>query len=451
MLSFVFLLLTAILGSSAVIVERMYLWGGGVQGDMLATIDFTIDSPTYGQVLHVLPLVESPTAETRGNEPHHTGISNDQQWFLGAGLLSFLAGKDQIFVFSIDQETLLPSFSYSFDPPGGCADEFIPLGNTTFLLTMMCNKMAGSPGTVVWIDAATQEVKAWMNAPDIQDFNPHGCGYRVGWGLLTTDYVLPTSLFSNPPMAVFRDTIRFFNEDGTLNVTIVQPGSNNNGYMDVRFIPQDPYGRAMTSGTSTQLVYLIDPAKGTSLPVYDLRSLTHGITGLSSGYMPMRSDGKHVSMTYSMRYVTLCDLSDPEHPFSTDLFDFCDPPLFSGAPDFSVQCDATNNVVGTHFAFWHQDDRIFVVNYFLILGNFNYAGTGTIHVFRISSDMKKLIYDTAFAPVLPMDHPHSARVGTWDRPAPPQPQPQPETASASVLGGLFLNLFLVLSYMLVSF
>lgn len=412
---------------------------------MLITIDFTEGSATYGNVLDVVPLIDSTTVHSRGNEPHHTGISKDQKWFLGAGLLSFLGGKDQIFVFSIDQDTLLPSFSYSFDPPGGCADEFIPLGETTFLLTMMCNKMASSPGDVVFMDAATKEVKPWMNAPGITDFNPHGCGYRDGWGLLTTDYIAPLSLFNNPPMATFRDTIRFFNPDGTLNATIVQPGSNNNGYMDVRFIPQDPYGRAMTSGTSTQLVYLIEPDKAKSTAVYDLRTLTHGITGLSSGYMPMRSDGKLVVMTYSMRYVTLCDISDPEHPFSTDLFDFCDPPLFSGAPDFSVQCDATGNVVGTHYALWHKDDRIFVVNYFLILGSFNYAGTGTIHVFKLSEDKKKLVYDTAFNPVLPMDHPHSGRIGSWERPA-PVPAPEPTSAATSVLGGLLFNLFLVVCY-----
>jgi len=448
MLSFIAILFTALLGStSGILTERLYLWGGGVQGDMLVTIDFSPWSKTYSQVLHILPLIGSDTVNSRGNEPHHTGITKNQQFFLGAGLLSFLGGKDQIFVFEIHPDTMLPSFAYSFDPPGGCADEFVPLGDTTFLLTMMCSKMAGSPGTVVWVDAATKEVKPWMNAPNIQDFNPHGCGYRVGWGLLTTDYVLPTSLFNNPPMATFRDTIRFFNEDGTLNATIVQPGSNNNGYMDVRFIPNDPLGRAMTSGTSTQLVYLIHPDKGFSTAVYDLRTLTHGITGLSSGYMPMRFDGKQVAMTYSMRYVTLCDIADPEHPFSTDLFDFCDPPLFSGAPDFSVQCDSTNNVVGTHFAFWHSDDRIFVVNYFLILGSFNYAGTGTVHVFKLSADKQKLVYDTAFAPVLPMDHPHSGRVAGWDKPL-PMPAPVPEPSSAAAVGGLFINLFLVIYFML---
>jgi hypothetical protein len=448
MLPFVLLLLTALVGtSSARKEERLYVWGGGVQGDMLVTLDFTADSETYGEVLDVLPLIASSTVAASGNEPHHSGISRNQEWLLGAGLLSFLQGKDQIFVYQIDQETFLPSFSYSFNPDGGCADEFIPLGDTTFLLTMMCSKMAQSPGTVVWLDAATREVKNWMNAPGIKDFNPHGCGYREGWGLLTTDYIQPITLFNNPPMAIFRDTIRFFNPDGTLNATIVQPGSNNNGYMDVRFIPNDPQGRAMTSGTSTQLVYLIDPAKGTSKSVYDLRTLTHGITGLSSGYMPMRSDGKYVVMTYSMRYVTLCDISDPEHPFSTDLFDFCDPPLFSGAPDFSVQCDATGNVVGTHFALWHDDDRIFVVNYFLILGSFNYAGTGTVHVFKLSEDKKKLIYDTAFNPVLPMDHPHSGRIATFE--VEDEPEPPAEPSASSILGvGLWLNLFLVLGRVL---
>jgi len=397
------------------------------------------------------PLVDSATVNSRGNEPHHCGISKNQQYFLGAGLTSFLGGKDQLFIYEIDQDTLLPTFSYSVDPPGGCADEFVPLGDTTFLVTMMCNKMAVSPGDIVFLDASTNEVKEWMNAPTITDFNPHGCGYSPLWGLLTTDYVNPVSLFSSPPAATFRDTIRFFNLDGTLNTTIRQAGSNNNGYMDVRFIPNDPLGRALTSGTSTQLVYLIHPSQGYSESVYDLRSLTHGITGLSSGYMPPSPDGQMIVMTYSMRYVTLCDISDPTKPVTLDLFDFCDPPLYSGAPDFSVQCDASNNVVGSHYALWHAGptsdlDRIFFVNYFLILGNFNYAGTGTVHVFSLSADKTKLIYDTAFAPTLPMDHPHSARIGGWDKPVPPSPPVVP--ASGVALSPVFACLFFFVSVLL---
>jgi len=441
------LLFTTLFLSSAFgrLTERLYVWGGGVQGDMVVTIDFDKWSPDYGQVIHVAPLVESDHVHARGNEAHHCGLSADQKWFMGAGLTSFLGGKDQLFVYSIDQDTMLPTFEYSFDPNSGCADEFVPLGGSVFLVTMMCSKMAGSPGDVIWIDAATKTMKPWMNAPGITDFNPHGCGYREGYGLLTTDYVLPTSLFSNPPQAAFRDTIRYFNVDGTLNATIKQDGSNNNGYMDGRWIPHDPLGRAMTSGTSTQLVYLIHPEKGTSEAVYDLRSLTHGITGLSSGYMPPSPDGKMIAMTYSMRYLTLCDISDPTKPVTLDLFDFCDPPLYSGAPDFSVQCDASNNVVGTHYAFWHPDNRIFVVNYFLILGNFNYAGTGTIHVFSLSEDKTKLIYDTAFNPTLPMDHPHSGRVASWDRPVPETPNP---TSAAFAISPVFACLFVFASVLL---
>jgi len=381
-------------------------------------------------------LVEGPKTQLTANEPHHVGMSLDQRWVIGAGLLSFLYGKDQLFIYEIDQDTLLPTFRYSIDVPGGCADEFVPLGGPTFLITMMCSKMAVSPGTVIFFNPETKAWYEWMKAPTIVDFNPHGCGWRDNYGLLTTDYVQPLTLVV-PGAVTFRDTIRYFNVDGTLNATITPPsGVKNDGFMDIRWIPNDKLGRAMTGGTSDQGVYLVFPDKGTAKKVYDLRTLTHGISGLSSGYMPMSPDGLRIVMTYSMRYVTLCEIQNPDVPTTLDLFDFCNPPLGSGAPDFSVQCASTNDMVGSHFAVWHSDNRVFVVNYFLIFAKLNFGGTGTVHIFKVGgTNRNKLIYDVAFgSPTLPFDHPHSGKIGTWDKPFVPEPViAPPPTSPASII------------------
>jgi hypothetical protein len=317
---------------------------------------------------------------------------------------------------------------------------------------MMCNEMAQSPGTVAWFDAATGENYEWMKAPNITNFNPHGCGWREGWGLLATDYVQPTTLFASPPKVDFRDTVRFFNVDGTLNATIVQPGTQNDGMMDVRWIPNDPLGRAITSGTSGNLVYLIHPAQGVSEIVYDLGSLVNGITGLSSGYSPISADGLRIVMTFSMRFVVLCNLTDPAKPTTLDLFDFCNPPPGSGAPDFSVECDASNNSVGTHYIIFFGDFRVVCVNYFLILGNFNFAGTGSVHAFKLDSSRTKLIYDADFdldgsGRLDFMEHPHSVQAASFDvtpPPKPPSPPPPSTGASATILPNLLVLMMVLL-------
>jgi hypothetical protein len=225
--------------------------------------------------------------------------------------------------------------------------------------------------------------------------------------------------------------------------------------MDIRWIPNDPLRRGITSGTSGNGVYLVypfgdpenaDPAlrnSAWSKKVFDLATIVNGVTGLSSGYGPVSPDGKRISMTFSMRYVTLCDISDPENPFDLDIFDFCDPPVGSGAPDFSAECDATNNSVGTHYAFFFGD-RLVVFNYFLILGNFNFAGTGTVHAFRLEDNWSKLVYDRHFNLDLSdlMDHPHSARPLSFTV---EESGPLSSGSSLSALVSLF---FLALTYYL---
>lgn len=136
--------------------------------------DFEPYSPNYGQVLHYAAIQEGPRTSAFKNEAHHMGISNNKKWIATGGIAAFLQGKDEIFVYEVDPVTRFPTFRYSLDLPGACADEFVPLGDSEFLVTMMCNDEAKSPGTVAWFNAETREVKEWMKAPTIKDFNPHG-------------------------------------------------------------------------------------------------------------------------------------------------------------------------------------------------------------------------------------------------------------------------------------
>jgi hypothetical protein len=216
----------------------------------------------------------------------------------------------------------------------------------------------------------------------------------------------------------------------------------------------------MTSGTSGNGVYLVwpfgDPDNENpdlhttpySERVYDLSTLVNGITGLSSGVAQFTSDGKRVIMTFSMRYVTLMDITDPRHPIQLDIFDFCNPPPLSGAPDFTAECDASNNNVGTHFStVW--GNRIVVVNYYLILGNFNFGGTGTIHCFTLENNATKLVYDPSFHYQLDkMEYPHAGRILNFTAEVEEEPFVPPSgvgavTASVASLVLLFSSLVLL--------
>jgi len=59
--------------------------------DFLAVANFDDDSPNYGRVVATIPF---PAPNATGNEPHHIGISEDQNTVGCGGLLSILKAQD---------------------------------------------------------------------------------------------------------------------------------------------------------------------------------------------------------------------------------------------------------------------------------------------------------------------------------------------------------------------
>jgi hypothetical protein len=95
--------------------------------------------------------------------PHHSGISSDGQFYITGGLLSFLSHNKEVFVWRIpDDPRKGPQFSYALDVPGACTDEFLPIGDAKFLVSMMCNETAVSTGDMVLIDAKTRSAKSML-------------------------------------------------------------------------------------------------------------------------------------------------------------------------------------------------------------------------------------------------------------------------------------------------
>lgn len=257
----------------------LYVWSGQETSvpnasDFVAVIDFDENSRNYGHIIKRINLVSNATdrLSQSGNEPHHSGISADGKFYITGGLLSFLSNNKEIFVWNIPQDPRQdPEFLYALDVPGACTDEFLATGDSTFLVTMMCNENAVSPGDIVFIDAKTGFSKSILkNASSLNNFNPHGFGRLKNGSLFVADYIVPLTLATNDPSQImFQNTTRHFFPDGTLQRIFqyeypTAPGSTTGvgtgiGFMELKTIPNDPYGRSYACATNLNAMYLIGP------------------------------------------------------------------------------------------------------------------------------------------------------------------------------------------------
>src|SRR5262249_39832995 len=125
--------------------KYLFVWAGDQarkQPDFLAVINFDEKSENYGKVITTIPLPEPGSA---GNEPHHVGLSSDGKTLACGGLLSVLRGQREIFFFDVS-DPRAPRFINSSDPPlSAITDEFYPLPDGGFLVTMMGGAQGHAP------------------------------------------------------------------------------------------------------------------------------------------------------------------------------------------------------------------------------------------------------------------------------------------------------------------
>lgn len=407
----------------------LYVWSGqdtSVKNasDFVAVVDFNEKSLTYGSIIRIVPLVSDPSKRIgqAKNEPHHSGISSNGKYYITGGLLSFLSKQKEIFVWEIPQNPKHgPIFKCGIDAPGACTDEFHPIGNSKFLVSMMCSEDGGSPGDIAVIDADTCTARSFLkNASAVKDFNPHGFDRLNNGSIMITDYVLPITLTGTKASnIVFRNTCRHFFPDGSLKQTIkfdfpIQPGmttglGNGIGFMELKVIPKDKMSRGFACGTNTNNLYLFGAGMPKPLAVYDVSEVNGYIKRPSAGIVTMFPDGKRMIMTFQMRFVILVDITQPEHPKFLRTFDFCtDRSIFNmpirvpgtnNTTTFPQFCAKNNNNTGTHVIF-HPDgeNRFIVFNYFLKFGLAQFAGTRSVHVFKLNRQLTDFTYDHRFNP-----------------------------------------------------
>jgi selenium-binding protein 1 len=358
--------------------KYLFVWAGDqarINPDFLAVVNFDESSPNYGKVINTVPL---PGPGASGNEPHHVGLSRDGRVLACGGLLSVLRGQNEIFFFDVSHPAA-PTFLSAANPPqSAITDEFYPLPDGGFLVTMMGGAEGHHPGRVVEFNKQLQLVSENPAEPPMEGFNPHGISVRPELNLMvTSDFICPaTTLDVVPGDMDLRGSVRVWDFKQrrivrTINLTEAV------GTIDVRLIPGDQRARAYTAGMIDGHLYLIDTQRGSARSVFDFNSIAAG------GWpqlMRMTKDGKRlfISMNTAGKIV-MFDTSNPAKPKVLTVLNL-------GASS------------GPHYLALTDDERRLVISdYFLnedSFGKVHAEGDHLVHVARVTN--KNLELDSRF-------------------------------------------------------
>jgi selenium-binding protein 1 len=367
----------------------LYVWASDEDHsapDFLAVIDFDRNSASYGKVLETVPL---PPPGNFGNEPHHCHTSEDQNILACGGLLSVLKGQNDIFFFDIS-DARNPKFLRSAKAPNSSiTDDFLPLPDGGFLVTNMGSASGGPGGRVVEFDKNLRLVAEHPSVlPADGGFNPHGIDGDFDRNtLVTSDFINPASTLNVVPGPLqLRSSLRFWNlRQRTITRSVFLP--DNAGTMDVKLIPGDNRGRAVTVNMFTGLMYTVDPTNGTYTQSFDMSDITPHIETPVPGGMPgllamPRTGDRIITATFMAGQVAMLDISNPKQ-----------------FKQLSVVSFGEN--AGPHsLHLTHDDKRLIVTDYFLNeddIGKVKLEGDHKLHVLDVKPN--GLTIDRAFGVV----------------------------------------------------
>jgi selenium binding protein SBP56 len=358
--------------------KTLYVWAGDqarINPDFLAVVNFDENSSSYGNVITTVPL---PGPGAAGNEPHHVGLSRNGRVLACGGLLSVLRAQKEIFFFDVSNPRA-PRFISAADPPqSAITDEFYPLENGGFLVTMMGGAGGAHPGRVAEFNKDLQLVSEHPQMPPMDGFNPHGISVRPELNLMvTSDFICPsTTLHVMPGGLDLRGSVRVWNfRERKILRTVTMP--NPSGTIDVKLIPGDEKVRAYTAGMTDDQLYLIDTRRGTATSVFDFSTIAKG------GWpqlMRMTNDGKRlfISMNTAGKIV-MFDTSNPRRPKVLKVLDL-------GANS------------GPHYIALTEDEkRLVISDYFLNeddAGKVHAEGDHIVHVAKVTN--RDLVLDPRF-------------------------------------------------------
>ena len=357
--------------------KTLYIWAGDqdrLRPDFLAVIDFNERSQNYGRVLRTVPL---PSPGNVGNEPHHCHLSADTNILACGGLLSVLSGQNGIFFFDVSNARH-PRFLFSTRlPNSSVTDDFLPLPDGGFLVTQMGSASGGSPGALAEIDSHLQVVGEHPANPPLDGFNPHGISARLDRNLLvTSDFVDPlTTLNLWPGPVELRGSLRFWNlRDREIVRTVFLPEPL--GTMDVKLIPGDPHGRAVTANMFSGLVYTVDPTDGSVVQSFDCEDIVPHVEVPTRGgmvqllAMPAWGD-RLIFASFEAGQVGMLDITNPNAFTQKAVVNLG---LGAGPHDIDLTEDDSRLVVTDYFL--NEDD----------FGKIHFEGDHKVHVIKVTHD-----------------------------------------------------------------
>jgi selenium-binding protein 1 len=376
--------------------KTLYIWAGDaerVRPDFLAVIDFNQHSANYGRVIRTVPI---PPPGNVGNEPHHCHLLEDGNVLACGGLLSVLRGQPGIFFFDVS-DPRNPEFLFSTSAPSSSVtDDFLPLPDGGFLVTQMGSATGGTPGRLAEFDRDLRFVAEYPADPPTDGFNPHGISARFDLDLLvTSDFVNPASTLNAWPGEVeLRGSLRFWSlSQREIVRTVFLPEAL--GSMDVKLIPGDPHGRAVTANMFSGLVYTVDPTDGSVVQSFDCETIVPHVEVPTRGGMVQllampESGDRLIFASFEAGQVGMLDIGDPNAFHQLSVVNLG---IGAGPHDLDLTDDDARLVVTDYFL--DEDD----------FGKIHFDGDPRVHVLQVTRDALELDrrfdldFDTAF------DHP----------------------------------------------
>lgn len=386
--------------------KTLYVWAGDqnrVESDFLVVVDFNERSENYGRVIRTVPI---PPPGNVGNEPHHCHLSADKNILACGGLLSVLKGQNGIFFFDVS-DARHPRFLFSKSAPNSSiTDDFLPLPNGGFLVTQMGSASGGTPGQLAEFDRNLQFVAEYPGVPGVtpfqapldgstlEGFNPHGISADFGRNrLVTSDFINPVTtlnVWSGP--VELRGALRFWDlKKRQIVRTVMLPETA--GSMDVKLIPGDPHGRAITVNMFSGLVYTVDPTDGSVVQAFDCEDIVPHIEVPVSGGMvqllAMLDRGDRLIFgSFQAGQVGMLDISNPAHFTQKAIVN-----LGIDAGPHSIHLTADNSRLVVTDYFLNEDD----------FGKIHFEGDHKVHVIKVTPETLtldtrfELDFNTAFA------------------------------------------------------
>ena len=383
--------------------KTLYVWTSDqarAEPDMVVVINFNPHSRNYGKIVTTVPV---PPPGNVGNEAHHCHVSADKTVLACGGLLSLLRNDDDIFLFDI-KDARHPKYMYSLRATQShITDDFFPLPGGGFLITDMGSATGGAPGRVVelgpdykTIIAEYPTVAPLDGSEWVGSFNPHGIDGDIARNILvTSDLVNPvTTLNAWTGPIELHSSVRYWDlAHRTITRSIFIP-NDNGGTMDVKLIPNDPHGRAITASMFTGLVYTVDPTDGSYVQSFDCENIVPHVEvpvpGGMTQLLAMPKSGTRVLFaSFQAGQVGMLDITNPNSFSQVAVASFG---LNAGPHDIDLTEDDSRLVVTDYFL--NEDD----------FGKIHFEGDHKVHVIDVTEnsltiDQKfgELDFNTAFA------------------------------------------------------